>query len=271
MKESVRIASIIGAIIAILAIAASLSGLFYQPLYDDAHDAGVFPEELHPGTFSQDLITVPVAIGLLVLSIFHLIGVPNIRTRIVQTGLIGYLLYGYGLLTIGGTFTSIYPLYILILGGSTYSMILSLMSFSREEISLIHISNGIRKGTAVYLLIVVAAFTLLWFMMLIPASIDNERIETYPVFVMDLCIVMPFFLFNAIMLLKRTPLGTLLMGVALVKIVTLILSVLIGESLASNYDMEPNLPMIVIYSVILIISTGLLQRYIRSIDAHLSK
>jgi uncharacterized membrane protein YdjX (TVP38/TMEM64 family) len=129
-----------------------------------------------------------------------------------------------------------------------------LLSFDRKELNSFSLPGSLKKTSAVYLLLIAFIFNLLWFLMIIGTSLENDRPEAYPVFIMDLCLVMPFFITTAIMLLKRIEFGKVLLGIALVKIITLILSVVIGEIIAPLYDMKANYPMIAIYSAVLIFS-----------------
>ncbi len=255
-----------GLMISLLALIAAGSGLFIDSIYENAEKAGYFPEDLHAGTYSQDLMSVAASIGLFVLSAVMIKRKPDLKKKVTSLALIGYFLYGYGLLAIGGTYTIIYPIYLIILGLSIFSIILGLVPFSEKELLKIKLPRALEKTTAWFLLIIALVFNILWFMMIIATSIENERPEAYPVFIMDLCVVMPFFVITAIMLLKRICLGRVLMGIALVKIITLILSVVIGESIAPLYDMEVNYPMIGIYSVVLIFSFVLSYYYFRSLD-----
>lgn len=85
--------------------------------------------------------------------------------------------------------------------------------------------------------------------------------DFYAIFILDLCIVMPFFISLIYMLFRNCKSSYFLLGIALVKIITLILSVAIGEISYPANGGEADMAMIVVYSVIAIFSSLLFVFY----------
>lgn len=248
-----RQTAIITLVLSILAILVALEGLINKNIYEDAISTGVFLETFRAGTLAQDLISVVSGVLLSILSIL-MIRKPNHKTFIVILGLIGYFLYGYGLFAVSGLYTSRYVLYMIIFILSMYSLILGLNSYNSSIVKKYVLSKGLRMTIGIFLFIIVMMFVPLWLSTLIPHSIENTLPDFYGVFIMDLCLVMPAFAVIALQLLRKKSFGNVLAGVALMKILTLCLSLVIGESLALKFGMEVNFPMIIIYGVLTIIS-----------------
>jgi len=86
-----RITALMTLLLSAFALFAALKGLFNQSVYNDAISTGAFLKELIIGTFSQDLISVPAAATLAILSIIYLIKKGE-KTFIAILGLTGYFL-----------------------------------------------------------------------------------------------------------------------------------------------------------------------------------
>lgn len=252
IKES-RLTAILALIMAIFAGFVALKSLLDKGVYDNAIKTGTFLKELLIGTFSQDLISVPAAIILAILSIVYLIKKGN-KTFISILGLTGYFLYSYGLFVTGGSYTILYPIYMVIFVLSLYSLIYGLTSFESSEIIKYQLPKAIRISMGIFFIVIIIIFTPLWLGQLIPSALKNIRPNFFSVFVFDLCLVMPSLGIIAVQLFRNKPFGNILAGVALIKIVTLILSVIIGEVCAPLYGVATNYGMIFIYGVITLIS-----------------
>lgn len=239
--------------ISALALFASLQGLLNKSVYNDAILSGSFFKELIIGTFSQDLISVLAAVILAILSIIYLIK-NNEKTFIVILGLVGYFLYSYGLFVTGGTYTVLYPLYMIIFIVSLYSLIYGLHSFESNELIKYQLPKALRISMGIFFIVIILIFSPLWLSQLIPNALKNIRPIFYSVFVFDLCLVMPTLGIIAIMLFRNKPFGGVLAGIALIKILTLILSVTIGELSAPLYGIAANYNIIPIYGSIILIS-----------------
>ena len=248
-----RITALMTLLLSAFALFASLKGLLNQSVYNDAISTGAFLKELIIGTFSQDLISVPAAVTLAILSIIYLIKKGE-KTFIAILGLTGYFLYSYGLFVTGGSYTILYPVYMIIFILSLYSLIYGLTSFESSELIKYQLPLALRISMGIFFIIIIFIFSPLWLSQLIPNALTNIRPNFYSVFVFDLCLVMPTLGIIAIQLFQNKPFGNILAGIALIKIVTLILSVTIGELCAPLYGTAANYGIIPIYGSITIIS-----------------
>jgi hypothetical protein len=265
LKKS-RLSAIFSFIIAFFALFASVYSLISDEIYENAIQSGVFNGILLPGTFSQDIITVPVSISLLILCTIYL-KKRNVRVFIALLGLTAYLFYAYGLFTISGSFTSLYLVYMVIFGFSIYSLIYGLLSLrTDDQAGSVKFPFKLGKVISIFLLFIVLMFGFIWLFILIPEVEANHRPETYAVFVLDLCIVLPAVAINAFLLLRNRPVALYMAGVSLVFIFTLIFSVLLGESLAPHFKIPVNPGMIIACAAVTLASLILGILYFRAIS-----
>jgi hypothetical protein len=252
-------------ILSVLATFAALAGLLNRSIYDDALATGVHPEALMAGTISQDIISVLAGVILAILSIVFIRRSGN-KLFIVMLGLTGHFFYGYGLYSIQGLYTTIYFVYLLIFGLSVFSLVYGLTSFKLEVAKQYRLPGALRKSTGIVLILVVLVFVSLWLAVLIPNSLKNVRPDAYGVFVLDLAVIMPALGIVAVKLLRNKAFGNIMAGITLVWILTLILSVVIGESFAPLYGMQVNYGMIATYSLIVIYSLWASFLYLRNLE-----
>lgn len=243
-----KLTAILMLILSLLALEAALTGLIHPQVYWEA-----FAESLLPGTFSQDVISVPAAITLAFMSA-QFLKRQRYKSFIIMLGLSAYFFYAYGLFTISGNFNQLYPLYLSIFALAIYSLILGLSSFKSAAVLQTQLPDGIRKIIAFYLILIIVVFVPLWLSILIPAVAHQVRPDTYAVLVLDLAVVMPALGATAYMLLRNIPFGNIVAGVALLKSMTLILSVALGTAVAPIYGLPLDYPMLVVYCLVVLIS-----------------
>ena len=152
-----RITALMTLLLSAFALFAALKGLLNQSVYNDAISTGAFLKELIIGTFSQDLISVPAAVTLAILSIIYLIKKGE-KTFIAILGLTGYFLYSYGLFVTGGSYTILYPVYMIIFILSLYSLIYGLTSFESSELIKFQLPKALRISMGIFFIIIILIF-----------------------------------------------------------------------------------------------------------------
>lgn len=248
-----RLTALFMLIQSLLAFGAALTGLLHPSIYWAAVKSGVFAESLLAGTLAQDIITIPAAIILALMSV-QFLSRQRYKSFIIMLGLSAYFFYAYGLFVIGGNYTILYPLYLLIFALAVYSLIFGLNSFNPAAVRQTHLPAGMRKTIAAYLLLIIVLFVPLWLFILIPGATRQIRPDAYAVFVLDLAVVMPALAVTAFMLWRHIPFGNILAGVALLKSLTLLLSVAVGTAVAPIYGLPLNYPMLGIYCLLVLFS-----------------
>lgn len=249
---TIKTVPIMMSFISILALFASLMGIFNQNLYSEVLLTNVITDSLVFGSIIQDIISIPVSVGLLIFSILF-IRKPSKKMLIPMLGLTAYLLYGYGLYAIQGQYTSIYMIYLLILGLSLYSFIFGIIELV-NNINTVHLPNSFRYSFCIFIAIILLVLFPGWVSRMIPDIASRVPGEVYGVFILDLAIVFPAMAIVAYKVMRRDNKGYLLAGIVMVKVFTLCLSVALGEWLKPLYGFPQDLTMIVIFSILTIIS-----------------
>jgi hypothetical protein len=228
---------------AIMAATVAVYGMIDQSLYRP----GV-PDRLMPGTFSQDLVSVFAALGLLVCIMFVRRGWN--AAWLVWVGLLGFLFYAYALYSFERLYNPLYLFYIAIFGLSLYTLIGFFIQADFGSIQVPPVRTPPRRSVAALFLILVVTFVGLWLNILIPAMGSRIPPEGNTIFVLDLSFFLPLLTIEAVLLFRQAPLGDVLAIPILVKVATLGISVFIGALVAPWFGQETDLPSIGIYALL---------------------
>lgn len=221
------------------------------------------PARLIPGAVGQDLFTVWACTGLVLC-----LGAIRRGAEwpwLFWVGLTGYLLYAYGLYSFEGTYNPLFLVYVALLGLSLWGLILF---FGRARLAVIQPAPGRpppRRLVATLFLLLVVLFLVLWLATLLPAMAERARPEGNTIFVFDLSFFLPLLLLEAVLLLRRRPLGDQLAVPILVKLTTLGSSVLLGALLVPVFGGDPVPGEVATYAVMGLLPASLVVPYLRRI------
>lgn len=252
-EMTTKVVLILSCVTAVLAAYSAMLGFCDQSLYQDVIETGVLKISFMAGTRSQDIITILLSVSMWIIVCLYM-KMKDFRLIIAVTGLFAYFFYAYGTYVISGIYTSIYLVYMAILTLSAVGVILGLAGFQKEEVRRLHLPKPIRFLSCIFLTFIVFLFVGKWTASILPYTQNHTIPEFYAVYILDLCIVMPFFFITVLMLVRNLKFGYILLGTALLKTVTLMLAVSIGSFLAPGYGTREEFSMIVIYCSLTIIS-----------------
>lgn len=218
-------------VIAVFGLAAALTGVLNPRIYD-----GLVASRYLPGTLSQDVTALAASLLLLVLALRLQ---ENSRTlAIIGLGIQGFLFYAYGVYVIEQVYNPLYFLYMAIFALSFYSVLYGVANIKRDALPAGGMPKALRSVSAAFCLLIPAVFVPLWVLLLVPLVSTGQRIEnTYSVFILDLCFIMPAFVLLAVMLLKNQRLGVLLTPAMFVLGFTLLFPVGMAEPVKLLYAM----------------------------------
>lgn len=208
----------------ILAACAALWGLLGSDFYH------VVPEQLRPGAYSQDTVTLVAAAGL-GLSI-RAIRKGMALAWMIWAGLVGYLVYAYALYSFDRVVTPAFPLYLAVLGLALFAAALFLRHVDVQALVVRDGQSPPRRGVALLLGLLVVLFSGLWAGMLAPAIMAGEALDGMTIFVLDLALALPLTALAAVLVWRGSPAGDLLAVVMLIKVGTLGVSVFLGTAYA---------------------------------------
>lgn len=183
------------------------------------------PDHLRPGAWSQDTISAPA--GLLLLTV-------NVRLRqgwakgwLIWAGLVGYLIYAYGLYSFDRVMNPAYPFYLGVLATSVFAAVLFVRAV--EPAALITGPHPPpRRAVAGLLGLLVMLFVGLWLSMLAPAMAARQPLPGQTIFVLDLAFALPLTALTAVLLWRGHPVSDLLAIPMLMKVAVLGVSVFLG-------------------------------------------
>ena len=218
---------------AILTLAAVAAALVLPDAY------AVVPDQLRPGAWSQDMISAVVALALLAV---------NARLRqgwekgwLIWAGLIGYLIYAYGLYSFDHVMNLAYLLYLAVLSLSVFAALFFLRAFDPSALKSA-LPRSLRLAVAGLFGFMVVLFGVMWLAQLFPAMSAGEPLPVQTILVLDLAFALPLVALTAISLWRGYPLGDFLAIPMLMKVAVLGVSVFLGTLFAWAFFDGPFMP-----------------------------
>lgn len=258
MKKQLKIAEGISLVVAVLAIVASLGGLFIENLYRDS-------EAIRTVWFVNDLITLFVGVPILVCSIYFA-SKGSLRAKLVWMGSIWYMLYNYVFYMYGAAFNAFFLLYILLFVLSIYSLILTAVEINPKSIPSELLHHIPIRAVSSFLFVFAAALGLPWVLLTLRFIFSGEvpAFEMTIVFATDLSFLVSVLVFSGILLRKKNVWGVVLSAMILLKGVLYPLVLIIGGVVAyirvGIWDI-----LIPLYAVLWLLCIFFYQRLLRTI------
>jgi len=246
-------------------VVASLFGLLAETPYRSLPEATILSAR------AQDACSIVVA-ALLVLLVRR--PVVSTAAHLARLGLLAYLLYSYLIYVTGVPMNRVFLVYVVIVGLSGAGLLGGLRRLLDDPPAS---TAGPRlvRATGWVLVVTAVLFAGLWLSVLLPFALGGDRPDPegvggtpYPVFWLDLAIVLPAIVAVGVLLLRGRPAGPPLAVVALIKIVTLFTALWAGPVLALATSTEVDLGPDAVPSLLLLVaSTWLAGRWLRSFPA----
>lgn len=202
---------------------------------------------------AQDVCSLVVVVLLLGLSRRR-----SASAYLVRLGLLAYVAYSYAFYLIGIPMNRVFLVYVVIECLSGAALLDGLVRLRPDGWPRVQ-SRRLERGTGQMLVVVAALFAGLWFSALVPYAVGGATPSpagpggaAYPVFVLDLVVVLPCIATVGVLLLKGRAVAGPLAVVTLVKIVTLftalwagvVVGVLDGADVHLGADAGPSLLML---------------------------
>ena len=106
------------ALIGVLTLVAAATGLWQPSVYHR-----IVSEDLLPGAFSQDVLSIAAALCLLYLALTA--RSERVKRQIIGLGLLGYLFYAYGIYVIERAYNGLYLVYMAIFALAFWALVLA--------------------------------------------------------------------------------------------------------------------------------------------------
>lgn len=286
-KKSISFLTII---IIVLSLVASIYGIFsksgqgnfeFKSLHGNTiliYGMGLYKNEsvsMATQAKAQDIVTLCIGIPILIVTIY-LARKGSLKWRLLLTGMFGYFLYTYFTYTFYAMYNPLYLVYIAIMSASFFAFVLTMVGFNLKEMKSRFNPQLPVKFIGGVLIFISIAVALMWIGKIAPplmiGSIPTE-LEHYTTLVIqaiDLGFLLPSGILAGILIIKRNAFGYVLASVIIINeaaLLTLIISVLIGQILAgiqvgaSELIMFPLLALVVVYCMYLIMKNVKEPRY----------
>jgi hypothetical protein len=256
-----KIIMIISALIAVLAIVAAGSGLFWNGLYKNDTKSGAAQET------GNDLVTLVLCVPLLLVSAYFA-AKGSLRGRLVWTAMVFYFVYVYGMMSFESAYNQLFLVYVAAFSLSLYTFAGSLLTLDVNMVKE-SFADAPVKLTAGFMFLVGIMISLMWLALIsgtFGALADGQRpavLETYTTLViqaLDLGVIVPLCMIAGYLLLKRNAWGYTLASLILIKGATLGTAVLSMALFMALNGVEVVLPEVVIF--VLLVATSVVLAFL---------
>ncbi len=217
---------------------------------------------------AQDVLSVGVAALLLLLA-----GRVSARAHLVRLGLFAYVTYTYATYLIGVPVNRLFLVYVALVaiaGATLLDGVLRLRPHAWPRTP----RRGLERGTGLLLMAVAALFTTLWLAQLVPYAFGGATPTpagpggvAYPIYVLDLVIVLPCVAVVGHLLLRGQAIAGPLAVVVLVKIVTLFTALWVGVGVGLAAGADVTLGADAVPSLVMLAAcVALLVAWMRALD-----
>ncbi|ADZ09080.1 hypothetical protein Metbo_0829 [Methanobacterium lacus] len=255
--------------VALLAVAATLSGLFMKNLYK--HDTNSIVSQM----MGQDIVTLLVAVPLLLISIYLIHG-NSMRGRLIWMGTLFYFTYTYASMSFLASYNQLFLVYVAIFSISMYTLLGELVTTKFTGLKSKFNPGKLTKITASFLIFIALMLSLMWLKLIIDSIITGtapaalEGYTTLVIQALDLGVLVPFAIISAVLLLKNNEWGYILTSIFLIKatlIGTAILSMIVFMVLNGVY-VDPG--QIIIFTTMTILGILVAFGFYRKINGELT-
>jgi hypothetical protein len=249
-------------VVAVGIAASSLYALLAEDPYRD------LPEATLVAAKAQDVCSLVVAAVLLLL-----VRRASARVHVIRLGLLAYVAYSYAMYLIGLPMNRVFLVYVVLVAVAVAAILDGLLRL-RPSAWPRTAHRHLERGTGWMLLVIACLFSALWLAALAPFALGGAAATpegpggvAYPVFVLDLVVVLPCIAAVGVLLLRGRAIAGPLVVVALVKIITLftalwagvLVGLVTGADVHLAADAGPSL-------VMLALCIALIGRWLRALS-----
>ena len=235
--------------IAILAVTATLSGLFWKGLYK--HDTISMAAQ----AMGQDLITLLIGVPILLGSLY-LIRKNSLRGNLIWMGTIFYFLYSYASMSFLASYNQLLIVYVALFSISLYTFVYGLLSLNVKTIKKSISPGKTSKIAGIFLIFSGAMVALMWIKMIVDSlltGIAPSALESYTTLVvqaLDIGVVFPATLIGGLLILKGKEWGYALVSILLIKASLLGTAIISMIFFMAQNGVSPALGQVIFFAII---------------------
>ena len=262
MKNKLNIYLILSIPVAILVGISAWVGIFQNDFYRDAQ--GMIDQAT-----GQDPVNLLLAVPLLLISAYFS-RKKSVSAWALWAGTLVYIVYTFMVFCFSVRFNPLFLVYVATLGLSSFTLLGGMLSMDLEHVRA-SFPNRRYWGIGVFMLVTAALFYYLWLSEVIPAlrsggfplSVEQNKLLTSPVHVLDLAFLLPSLVYAAVALWRRSPFGYLLTGVLLTFKLEMGVALVAMVWVMAHMGYPDTLPQMIIFSLLTAVSAVVLVYYLR--------
>lgn len=211
---------------------------------------------------AQDYITLFVGVPLLIISLFFFRR-NSLRGLFVLSGTLLYFFLTYLFYTAMAMYNEMFLAYVVLLGTSFYTFILTLFSLDLDKIITSIKSNTIYKTAGVFLIINAALIALLWLSVIVPPLMDGslfpKEVQHYTTLIVqgfDLGIFLPAAFITGYLAIRKNRFGLLFAPIYLI-FLSILMTALVSKIIFMAYAGANVIPVVFIMPLIVCISIAI--------------
>jgi hypothetical protein len=251
--------------LAALMIVAGCAGLFIPGIY--SRETANWQAQ----SMGQDIVDLFLVTPVLLVTSLQAYK-KNKKALLLWAGVLFYLIYTFSIYCFAVHFNQLFIVYCFILGLSSYLFLWFILSQYNEPVTAWFNEMLPARVIGIYLIVIAGIFYLLWLSQIIPANIRNTApkelaetgLFTNPVQVLDLSVYLPALIITGILLLHKHPMGLLLTAPLLLFCMLTDITIASLIVVMKLKEIESNLLLPVIMSLMALVSWVLLTIYLRS-------
>ena len=217
------------------------------------------------------VLAVPLLVASMILS-----SRGSLRARFVWMGSLAYIAYNAVMFCFALQYNSFFLLFVALLGLSFWALVTLASQFDPVVVSAG--VAGVRARTvAVYLLVCLVLFAVMWLRDVVPATIDNVLPGSFegtgltqnPIYVLDFAFTFPLLAVGAVWLWRRRPWGYVIGGTMVVMLTIETAGIAIDQVFGHVHDPSASLGAVPIMGVLTVVGLVFSALFLRGLDARI--
>lgn len=217
------------------------------------------------------VLAVPLLVASMILS-----SRGSLRARFVWMGSLAYIAYNAVMFCFALQYNSFFLLFVALLGLSFWALVTLASQFDPFVVSAS--VTGVRARTvAVYLLVCLVLFAVMWLRDIVPATVDNVLPGSFegtgltqnPIYVLDFAFTFPLLAVGAVWLWRRRPWGYVIGGTMVVMLTIETAGIAIDQVFGHVHDPSASLGAVPIMGVLTVVGLVFSALFLRGLDARI--
>ena len=227
------------------------------------------------GYRGTDIVTLLIGVPLLLAAVAWFRR-GSLRGTLLLSGILTYMLYVYGSMSLGAAFNGLFPLYVVLFSSSLFALGLTLREVDPDRLKRAFTARAPHRATGIFLLAAGTITAVVWLMPLVGEMVKGNPpnlLDSYTTVVtdaLDLGIITPLLFLSGVLILRRVTLGYLvafpLIGIIVVLAPSIVAATISQRAAGVDFTPGEMIGPISGFTLLGLVAVGLLFRLLHSID-----